>query len=311
MLRSRQQLLLLLFVRSRAVYAPRAAASAVAVVDRPAQSSGCPGRHASPSSAMGRLAPNVVVAPLFLLKLSRPYFWLVTFWLYLLPTGRRFDLLSSGWFWCGLAYCTLPLNLLCYLMNDLSDVEVDQHNPRKGGPLLGIRAGAPALQAAVRWTAAAQLPFLLLFAASFGAVRCAALGCSRPIAPGPAAAHAHAKTTASTTSSTGVRVASPPVACCASPKAHGFVGLRCASRIGSSCAACTACRAAPARPASRTLPRSLARARPTPRRSTLLRGSAARRSSAPSTAGPHRSSARQRWPRRHDRSCRPLLRRTV
>ena len=123
---------------------------------------------------MGRLAPNVVVTPLFLLKLSRPYFWLVTFWLYLLPTGRRVDLLSSGWFWCGLAYCTLPLNLLCYLMNDLSDVEVDQHNPRKGGPLLGIRAGAPALQAAIRWTAVAQLPFLLLFAASFGAARCAA-----------------------------------------------------------------------------------------------------------------------------------------
>ena len=96
---------------------------------------------------MPRLSPTAAITPIFLLKLSRPYFWLVTCWLYLLPTGRRFDLLGSGSFWCGLAYSTLPLNLLCYLMNDLSDVEVDQHNPRKGGPLLGIRASTPALQA--------------------------------------------------------------------------------------------------------------------------------------------------------------------
>lgn len=110
---------------------------------------------------------------LFLLKLSRPYFWLVTFWLYLLPTGRRFDLLSSGWFWCGFAYSTLPLNLLCYLMNDLADVEVDLHNPRKGGALLGIRAQLPALRSAIGWCCAVQAPFLLAFAYSFGAVRCA------------------------------------------------------------------------------------------------------------------------------------------
>lgn len=110
---------------------------------------------------------------LFLLKLSRPYFWLVTFWLYLLPTGRRFDLLGSGWFWCGFAYSTLPLNLLCYLMNDLSDVDVDRENPRKGGPLLGIRAQLPALRSAVGWCSAVQVPFLLAFAYSFGVVRCA------------------------------------------------------------------------------------------------------------------------------------------
>lgn len=121
-----------------------------------------------------RLTPDTVVTPLFLFKLSRPYFWLVTFWLYLLPTGQRWDLWSSVPFWFGLAYSTLPLNLLCYLMNDLSDIEVDKHNPRKGGPLLGIRAGAGSLWAAVRWTAAVQVPFLLFFAASFGVARCAA-----------------------------------------------------------------------------------------------------------------------------------------
>ena len=55
-----------------------------------------------------------------------------------------------------------------------SHVEVDKHNSRKGGSLLGIRASAGALAAAVGWTAAAQVPFLLFFAVSFGAARCAA-----------------------------------------------------------------------------------------------------------------------------------------
>ena len=121
-----------------------------------------------------RLTPSTTITPLFLLKLSRPYFWLVTCWLYLIPTGQRLDLFGSVPFWFGLAYSTLPLNLLCYLMNDLSDIEVDKHNPRKGGSLLGIRAGAGALSAAVGWTAAVQVPFLLFFAASFGVARCAA-----------------------------------------------------------------------------------------------------------------------------------------
>ena len=121
-----------------------------------------------------RLTPSTTITPLFLLKLSRPYFWLVTCWLYLIPTGQRPELFGSGPFWAGLAYSTLPLNLLCYLMNDISDVEVDKHNPRKGGSLLGIRASAGALAAAVGWTAAAQVPFLLFFAVSFGAARCAA-----------------------------------------------------------------------------------------------------------------------------------------
>jgi len=104
---------------------------------------------------------------LFALKVSRPYFYLVTLWLYVLPTGRHFDLLTSGWFWCaaahsnrpslpsmqlhiastrirlgvrtsatafrvrcGLLYCTLPLNLLCYLMNDLADTAVRLHRTR-------------------------------------------------------------------------------------------------------------------------------------------------------------------------------------
>lgn len=102
------------------------------------------------------------------LKNSRPYFYLATLWLYVLPTGRHFDLLTSGWFWCGLLYCTLPLNLLCYLMNDLADTAVDASNPRKGGSLFGVRERSERLHALVPLAALLHLPFLLAFACRIG-----------------------------------------------------------------------------------------------------------------------------------------------
>ena len=104
------------------------------------------------------------------LRISRPYYYLVTLWLYLLPTGGRYELFSTYPFWLGLAYCTLPLNLLTYLMNDYADVAVDADNPRKGGALLGAKEDAARLRAVVPIAAAVQLPFLLAFAAICGAV---------------------------------------------------------------------------------------------------------------------------------------------
>ena len=104
------------------------------------------------------------------LRISRPYYYLVTLWLYLLPTGGRYELFSTYPFWLGLAYCTLPLNLLTYLMNDYADVAVDADNPRKGGALLGAKEDAARLRAVVPIAAVVQLPFLLAFAALCGAV---------------------------------------------------------------------------------------------------------------------------------------------
>jgi hypothetical protein len=105
-----------------------------------------------------------------LLRVSRPYYYLVTLWLYLLPTGAHFELLGTSAFWLGVAYCTLPLNALCYLMNDLADVVVDADNARKGGNMLGAaKEGATRLREAIPVTAAIQLPFLLAFAALCGA----------------------------------------------------------------------------------------------------------------------------------------------
>ena len=80
------------------------------------------------------------------LRVSRPYYYLVTLWLYILPTGGHVELLTTPAFWLGVAYCTLPLNLMCYLMNDLADVDVDKHNERKGGELLGAKEDGGALR---------------------------------------------------------------------------------------------------------------------------------------------------------------------
>lgn len=88
-----------------------------------------------------------------LLKISRPGLWLVFIWLYLWPTGGRFGLLSSPKFWLGLLYCTFPLNLLVYGMNDLVDEDVDKNNPRKGNFIYGAIATKSDLR---------KLPFQIL-----------------------------------------------------------------------------------------------------------------------------------------------------
>merc|ERR1711865_107765 len=83
---------------------------------------------------------NVVLSSL---HVSRPGLWLVTVWLYLISVGGERSssaLMSSTIFWGGLLYCTYPLNLLVYAMNDLDDVELDKKNPRKGKYLVGSDA---------------------------------------------------------------------------------------------------------------------------------------------------------------------------
>ena len=111
-----------------------------------------------------------ISTPHLLLRVSRPYYWLVTIWLYLLPTGGKYELLSLSPFWLGLAYCTLPLNAMCYLMNDIADVQVDEGNHRKGGELLGAKESETTLQTATLPALLIQLPFLACFAVLCGAM---------------------------------------------------------------------------------------------------------------------------------------------
>lgn len=72
------------------------------------------------------------------LLVSRPAFWFISVWLYLVPCSGDILLLSSSLpFWVGLGYVTYPLNLLVFSWNDLNDTDLDRGNPRKGIPFLG------------------------------------------------------------------------------------------------------------------------------------------------------------------------------
>ena len=114
----------------------------------------------------GRAAPPPTLGAQLKLcsQVSRPGLWLVTVWVYLLPTGSAWHVWRERSFWIGLVHCTLPLNLLVYWWNDLGDFDTDATNPRKGGNWLGARAPAARLRALAPVVLVAQLPFALYYA---------------------------------------------------------------------------------------------------------------------------------------------------
>ena len=127
----------------------------------PARTSALPRAAATaPASLLSELS--------FTLKASRPGFWLTTIWFYLMPHGGRFAL-DNGAFWLGLLYVTLPLGMLIYAGNDLSDAETDRHNPRKDSFLFGARPTPDQLFELPWRIALIQLPFVALFTAIWGA----------------------------------------------------------------------------------------------------------------------------------------------
>jgi len=98
----------------------------------------------------------------FLLKTSRPGFWLTSLWFYLLPIGGR-QVFGSAHFWLGAAYVTLPLGMLIYGWNDAVDFETDRLNPRKDSFLFGARPNEAQI-AGLPWRIALiQAPFAILF----------------------------------------------------------------------------------------------------------------------------------------------------
>ena len=88
----------------------------------------------------------------FLLKVSRPGFWLTSIWFYLLPLGQR-DVFSSAGFWLGLLFVTFPLGIIIYGWNDVVDRETDRLNPRKDTFLFGARPN-PEQTARLPWSIA-------------------------------------------------------------------------------------------------------------------------------------------------------------
>ena len=113
----------------------------------------------APASLLGELS--------FTLKASRPGFWLTTIWFYLMPHGGRFET-GNGAFWLGLIYVTLPLGMLIYAGNDLSDAETDRHNPRKDSFLFGARPTPDQLFELPWRILLIQIPFVALFTAIWG-----------------------------------------------------------------------------------------------------------------------------------------------
>jgi len=105
----------------------------------------------------------------FYLKVSRPGLWFAAIWLYLLPTGQQFELLSTWKFWYGLFYVTFPLNFVVYGWNDIVDYETDKHNQRKDSFWFGARGTKEQLQKLWKPILLSQILFFtpLLFLASW------------------------------------------------------------------------------------------------------------------------------------------------
>jgi 4-hydroxybenzoate polyprenyltransferase len=103
----------------------------------------------------------------YLLKVSRPGFWLTQIWFYLLPLAQV-PVLDSPRFWLGVAYFSFGLGMVLYGWNDLVDADTDQLNPRKDSFLFGAR-GTPQQLARLPWIIAfAQVPFVVAFTALEG-----------------------------------------------------------------------------------------------------------------------------------------------
>ena len=105
---------------------------------------------------------------------SRPVFWFICVWLYLIVVGGHFQasLLSSLNFWIGLLYCTYPLNLLVYSWNDLGDTALDSKNPRKGWYLVGTKTKEERLQQIFLAALALNLIFCIVFVIVCGCGTC-------------------------------------------------------------------------------------------------------------------------------------------
>ena len=131
-------------------------------------------QHEFSPARISELPPTAATPPasllrelVFTLKASRPGFWLTTIWFYLMPHAGHFDA-RDGAFWLGLIYVTLPMGMLIYAGNDLSDAETDRHNPRKDSFLFGARPTPDQLFELPWRIFLIQIPFVALFTAIWG-----------------------------------------------------------------------------------------------------------------------------------------------
>lgn len=98
----------------------------------------------------------------FWVKVSRPGFYSVTLWFYLLTVGQR-NVFGEWTFWLGAVYFAFPFGLLLYGWNDYGDRETDRLNARKDTYLWGARGTDAELDRLPLPIALVQLPFVLVF----------------------------------------------------------------------------------------------------------------------------------------------------
>ena len=98
-----------------------------------------------------------------LLSISRPRFWhyligprLIGYTASLSHLG---DFGQQRWFWVFLVYFSFPANLLVYGVNDISDGDTDQHNPKKKGYESMLQVSTSCLSG---WIIGLNLPFGIL-----------------------------------------------------------------------------------------------------------------------------------------------------
>jgi len=105
--------------------------------------------------------------PIFVLKASRPGFWLTAVWFYLLPVAQQ-PIWNSPAFWLGVFFVSFPFGLLIYGWNDIVDRENDRRNARKGSFLFGARGTDEQLRKLPRIIALVHLPFVIAFSIRLG-----------------------------------------------------------------------------------------------------------------------------------------------
>lgn len=98
----------------------------------------------------------------FWIKVSRPGFYAVTLWFYMLTVGQR-TVFGEWTFWLGVFYFAFPFGFLLYGWNDYGDRETDRLNARKDTYLWGARGTDAELDRLPLPIALVQLPFVALF----------------------------------------------------------------------------------------------------------------------------------------------------
>lgn len=103
--------------------------------------------------------------PALLWRTSRPRFWVYLAGPYLLGSfagAPSADTFLAAPFWIGLAFFTLPANLLVYGVNDIFDYETDRRNAKKSGDPAGYEKLLDPSEHPRLWTAVALLCLPLL-----------------------------------------------------------------------------------------------------------------------------------------------------